>query len=98
MSRSGIRPAACVGTCWDCPSVIQPIILLLLGFLSTASFADAQSFRGSIVGTVFDQTQAPVPGAAITAKNQATALTRTAVTDGAGNYAIPQLPIGVYSV
>jgi hypothetical protein len=60
--------------------------------------ARAQTFRGSIVGTVQDQTQAPLPAATVTARNEATSLARTVQTDTSGNYAIPELPIGSYSV
>src|SRR5579863_5892201 len=58
----------------------------------------AQTFRGAIVGTVIDQSQAPAPDVKVTAKNQATGLTRTASTDTSGNYDIPELPLGDYTV
>ncbi|PYU90118.1 MAG: hypothetical protein DMG25_17725, partial [Acidobacteria bacterium] len=65
---------------------------------AAAGAARAQTFRGAIVGTVIDQSQAPVPGAQITVKNRATGLARTAMTDDAGNYDVRELPIGVYTV
>src|SRR5271169_202805 len=58
----------------------------------------AQSFRGALVGTVSDQTGAAIPGATVTAKNDGTGFTRVALTDDAGGYNIPELPIGNYTV
>ncbi|TLY36129.1 MAG: carboxypeptidase regulatory-like domain-containing protein [Nitrospirae bacterium] len=92
-SSTGIR----AGT----SSLAALVLLLSLAVLSEITWvpiARAQSFRGSIVGTVLDETQAPVPGAMVTAKNQATGLARTTISDDAGNYAIPQLPVGPYTV
>ena len=50
------------------------------------------------MGTVVDQSQAPVPSAQVTARNQGTGLVRSTVTGDAGNYTIPELPIGTYTV
>jgi hypothetical protein len=74
------------------------LALLAVALTAALGVAPAQTFRGSIVGTVLDQSEAPVPGAAVTAKNQATGVTRTTATQDAGTFAIPELPIGVYTV
>jgi Carboxypeptidase regulatory-like domain len=79
-------------------ALVLVLSLAVLSEIAWAPIARAQSFRGSIVGTVLDETQAPVPGATVTAKNQATGLARTIISDEAGNYAIPQLPVGPYTV
>jgi outer membrane receptor protein involved in Fe transport len=57
-----------------------------------------QTFRGTILGTVSDQSGAVVAGATITVKNVATGLERTTQTSTDGSYAIPELPIGTYTV
>ena len=57
-----------------------------------------QTFRGTILGTVTDVNGAAIPEAAVAARNLATGLERATVTDSAGNYAIPELPIGIYEV
>ena len=57
-----------------------------------------QTFRGTILGTVTDVNGAAIPEAAVTARNIATGLERATITDSAGNYAIPELPVGVYEV
>jgi carboxypeptidase family protein len=63
-----------------------------------ASVAATQTFRGTILGTVTDVNGAAIPEAAVTARNFATGLERATVTDSAGNYAIPELPVGAYEV
>jgi hypothetical protein len=47
---------------------------------------------------VKDSSGAIIPGATVTARNVDTGLTRVAVTDGAGEYRLPSLPPGRYSV
>lgn len=60
--------------------------------------AAAQLTRGAVSGTVVDTTGAAVPGASVTARNVATNIARTAVTDGNGFYRIPALEPGRYLV
>src|SRR5271170_3241767 len=60
--------------------------------------ASAQTFRGTILGTVTDSSGASVAGATVTVKNIGTGLTRTVTTAEDGSYAVPELPIGTYSV
>ena len=59
---------------------------------------NAQTFRGTILGTVTDSSGAAVPGASVTIKNMDTGLSRTVTTSDDGSYAAPELPIGNYSV
>ncbi len=87
-----------ISTCSFFASRRLTVSLLALGLLCGVGIVRAQSFRGAIVGTVIDQTQAPVPSAKVTAKNQATGLTRDTMTDDAGDFHIPELPIGNYAV
>src|SRR5690242_21411162 len=70
--------------------------ILLILFVTT--LASAQTFRGTILGTVTNPNGAVVAGAKVTAKNTSTGLERSATTDEAGNYTIPELPIGPYEV
>jgi len=58
----------------------------------------AQTFRGTILGSVTDSSGAAVPGATVTIKNVDTGLVRTVTTSDDGSYAAPELPIGTYSV
>ena len=77
--------------------VTIPLSILLISLL-TAATANSQTFRGTILGTVTDSSGGVVPDATVKAKNIATGLERVTVTDTAGNYAIPELPIGIYDV
>jgi hypothetical protein len=71
--------------------------LSLLWLICSAAIS-AQTFRGTILGTVTDSAGAAVPEATVTAKNVATGLERSTVTDAAGNYTLPEMPIGTYEV
>ncbi|MGB5036249.1 MAG: carboxypeptidase regulatory-like domain-containing protein, partial [Blastocatellia bacterium] len=72
-------------------------LALVLGVLLAVPTV-AQTFRGSILGTVVDNSGAVVPGATVTAKNTSTGVTRTTVTDADGSYSISELPIGAYEL
>ena len=63
-----------------------------------AAPALAQRTTASLRGTITDQTHAVVPGVTITATNAATGLVRTTVTNSAGLYSFPELPVGTYRV
>ena len=53
---------------------------------------------GGLSGTVKDQNNALIQGAAVTVKNNATNLTRTVVTNDEGHWTVTNLPVGSYSV
>jgi hypothetical protein len=65
--------------------------------LSAATLA-AQTFRGTILGTVTDSSGAVVSGAQVAVRQVATGLERTTQTGGDGSYSVPELPIGTYRV
>src|SRR5260370_20057211 len=66
--------------------------------LLIATSAWAQSFRGSIRGTVTDPSGSVIAGAKVTAKNIGTGLQREATTGQDGGYVLAELPAGVYTV
>ena len=66
--------------------------------LSCAGPAFAQSSTGSISGTVLDTAGAPLPGAAVTAKNTKTGAVRSTASNVSGAFVVPLLPVGVYDV
>jgi len=63
-----------------------------------ASAVNAQTFRGTILGTVTDSSGAAIAGAAVAVKNVNTGLSRTVSTSEDGTYSVPELPIGTYTV
>src|SRR5439155_21125118 len=58
----------------------------------------AQTFRGTILGTVTDASGAVVAGAKVTVHNVNTGLERTTETSADGSYSVPELPLGTYTV
>lgn len=70
------------------------VLFLLLS--STALLA--QTFRGTILGTVTDPQGAVVAGAKVSVHNVNTGLDRTTQTSADGSYSVPELPIGTYNV
>ena len=67
-------------------------------FLSLTSLCFAQGDRGTIRGTVTDQSGAAVPEAAVTARNVRTGLVQSGVTSVEGVYTFLYLPVGTYRV
>lgn len=70
--------------------------LLVIALLATA--AHAQSDRGTLTGTVTDQTGAVVPNAQVTVVNPATAAQVKTISTETGNYTVPNLQAGLYDV
>lgn len=62
-----------------------------------AASAFAQS-TAAVQGTVTDATGAVLPNAGITVRNQSTGEQRSTVTDSAGQYLVPSLPVGAYRI
>jgi Carboxypeptidase regulatory-like domain/TonB-dependent Receptor Plug Domain/TonB dependent receptor len=72
-----------------------PLVLITL---SSATILTAQTFRGTLLGTVSDATGAVLPGASISVKNMDTGIERTTESNGAGEFTVPELPVGRYSL
>src|SRR5277367_1958027 len=72
-------------------SVVVAVVLLGVA-------VHAQTFRGTILGTVTDTSGAVVPGAKVAVRNANTGLERTTQTSADGSYAISELPLGSYNV
>jgi hypothetical protein len=58
----------------------------------------AQLLQGTLTGNVTDASQAPMAGAIVNAKDQATGFIRSATSNSAGLYTLSELPPGVYDV
>src|SRR2546422_3170907 len=71
------------------------------GFIATLVFVSlvtAQGVRATVVGRVTDETGAVVPGAKITITNVGTNDSRSVIVNDSGEYAMPQLAPGQYTV
>ena len=76
------------------------VLKCMLAFLAvgTCGLLHAQYDNGSLVGTIRDTTGAPIPNAALTITNTATSIATQAKTDATGDYEVPTLRVGVYSI
>src|SRR5262245_23477781 len=75
----------------------RSLLDLSLAMLLATSPAFAQTDRGTITGTVSDSTGASVP-AEVVVKNVATGVEYKTVATVTGNYTVPSLPAGRYSL
>ena len=73
---------------------LAALVLLLL----VPVYAAAQAVSGTILGTVTDSSGSVIPNAKVTIVNEGTALTRTVQSDVNGEYTVPSLPTGRYTV
>jgi hypothetical protein len=75
----------------------QRYLVVVSIFLLSAMLV-AQTFRGTILGTVTDPSGAVVGGATVKVRNVGTGIERTTTTSPDGSYTVSELPIGTYSV
>ena len=73
-------------------------IAVLLMLVWGCTFSPAQAVNGTLLGTVTDPTGATVPNAKIVAVQAQTGVIRETVSNESGNYAMPDLPPGTYTV
>jgi hypothetical protein len=66
--------------------------------LATASIAAAQEFRATVRGQVLDSSKGALPGATVSMTNTETNEVATATTNAEGNYTIPFLRPGLYTL
>jgi hypothetical protein len=60
--------------------------------------AAGQSVRGGLAGNVLDKSGASVPGASVSAKNEATGDISKGVSTSSGSYRFAELPLGKYDI
>src|SRR5690348_5884859 len=78
--------------------VFAVAVLAMLGILSLPVDAAAQSQVGTLVGNVRDESGGAIPGATVTALEVRTNISRTAVSNEAGNYTFTNVSPGVYKI
>jgi len=79
-------------------SHLRTAALLVIGGALASGGAWAQAVYGSIAGTVFDGSGAPIPNASVTVTNVERNTTTSVTTNESGNYAQTHLIIGHYTV
>jgi hypothetical protein len=78
--------------------LVALLTLTVILFVFAASPCNGQSNLASISGLVRDPQGAVIPDASVTATNVATGVPTRTVTDAAGFYSIPNLPVGTYTL
>ena len=78
---------------WATRSLAMVTVCLLC-----SSLLFAQGTGGRILGRVADSTGAVLANVKVTATNEATGATLSAVTNSNGDYVFPQVPVGTYTV
>ena len=76
----------------------RSLLLVMVLLLSAATSVWAQTFRGTVLGTVTDTSGAVIAGATVKIHNVDTGLERATQTSADGSYNVPELPIGTYTV
>lgn len=77
--------------------VVLPLVVAAV-CVSAPALSFAQYENGGLVGTIRDASGAAVPNADVVVVNTATGLTSQVKTDSDGNYDVPQLRVGVYTI
>ena len=79
-------------------TVLWALVLLLAGAFATRDLRAQTAASATVVGTVTDQSNAIVPGAAIKLTNVATGVSQTTTANETGQYTFPTVTPGTYSV
>jgi hypothetical protein len=77
---------------------MKRLVLAILVVLSLAVGVNAQTFRGTINGTVVDPSGGLVPNAVVKATEIATGIDHNTVTTSEGAFAFQDIPLGLYKV
>ncbi len=75
---------------------VLALLMTLLAFISSPCFAQYEN--GGIVGTIKDPSGAPIAHARVTVQNTATGVATKTDTNDTGEYDVPQLRAGSYTV
>ena len=84
----------------SCSTIASPRIasLVLALVLGAPAALPAQVTSGSINGTVKDATGGVLPNATVTVANPSTGVTRTVTASDTGDFVVPNLPPGTYTI
>jgi hypothetical protein len=77
---------------------MRRFVLAVLVMLALTFATNAQTFRGSINGTVTDPSGSSVPNAQVKATETATGIDHNTVTTSDGAFAFQDIPLGLYKV
>jgi hypothetical protein len=78
--------------------IVIALCFVVLANLLIVQRASAQQTLGGIVGTVTDASGSILPDVSVKVVEEGTHLTRTTQSNSSGSYALPNLPIGTYTL
>ena len=94
---ASLRKIAAFCNTFACASRIFAVVFFAAAVMLAVRPAAAQN-TGSIYGSVQDSSGAVIPAAVVTATDSAHAITRAVKSNGSGEFTIPGLPIGTYTL
>src|ERR1700730_13884562 len=97
ISVAGAPPSVAGGGMTNFPRHFG-IAFLIIAALVISSPARSQVLEATLYGVVHDSTGGSLPGATVVVVQQGTNLTRETVADERGEFALPALPAGTYSL
>jgi hypothetical protein len=78
--------------------MVRVVFICALALVMGAAVGYAQTFRGGISGRITDQSGGVLPGVTVTATNNGTGVSRATVTSSTGDFSLPDLALGTYTV
>ena len=73
-------------------------LTVLVALLGLAALGYGQTIDANLVGSVVDASGAVVPGVTVVVTHEPTGVSHEVVSDGQGQFRVPLLPIGPYTV
>ncbi|MGA7834099.1 MAG: carboxypeptidase regulatory-like domain-containing protein, partial [Acidimicrobiales bacterium] len=80
------------------PASVWTLLAMALLLVLPSRMAFAQYDFGGVVGTIHDSSGAAVPNVTLTVTNDATGIATVVKSDQSGNYDVPSLRVGVYTI
>src|SRR5690242_14422520 len=74
------------------------LVLGIILCISISAVAQTEIGAASLSGRITDSSGGVVPGVSITVSDQSTGFSRTTMSNEAGLYNLPRLPVGVYGL
>jgi outer membrane receptor protein involved in Fe transport len=85
-----------VSSPWSLRAALMAAALFIT--LLSAGSSQAQTFRGTVLGSVTDSSGAAIVGVTVTVHNVDTGVDRVTDTTADGGYLMPELPVGTYDI
>lgn len=98
-NKGGVRARLLTSTLLAGLATVAAPLALTAVVTAIPTLASAQDYsNGSLLGSVRDAAGEPVAGAAVVVKSLSQGFERTVTTDSSGQFRVPQIPLGGYSV